>query len=65
MQNNFEGMTVNERLFTARLSNDFDLAVRKKDRNKLVDILKTVALSEKEANLTIDAIFSDPKKYGY
>lgn len=61
----FSGMTVNERLFEAKLLEAFDFAVNKRDKKKLVEILKKVALSEEQANSTIDAIFLNPKKYGY
>ena len=58
-------MTVNERLFAAKLSEVFDLAVNKRDKEQLLEILKKVELSDEQANSTIDAIFSNPKKYGY
>ena len=61
----FNGMTVNERLFEAKLLDAFDLAVIKRDRKKLIEILKTVELSDEQANSTIDTIFLNPKKYGY
>ena len=65
MDKNFEGMTVNERLFEAGLLDAFDLAVNKQDRKMLIEILKRVALSDEQANSTVDAIFLNPKKYGY
>ena len=65
MNSEYDGMTVNERLFEAKLLDEYDLAVRKRDRKALVKILEKVALSEKRANSTIDAIFLNPKKYGY
>lgn len=61
----FSAMTVNERLFAAKLSEVFDLAVNKRDKEQLLEILKKVELSDEQANSTIDAIFSNPKKYGY
>ena len=61
----FGGMTVNERLFESKLFDAFDLAVIKRDKKKLLEILKTVELSDEQANSTVDAIFLNPKKYGY
>ena len=65
MNSKYDGMTVNERLFEAKLLDEYDSAVKKRDKKTLVKILKQVALSEEQANATIDAIFSNPKKYGY
>lgn len=39
-------MTVNERLAVSGLFKEFDKAVRKKDKMKLVEILKEVSLSD-------------------
>ncbi|MBF0489641.1 MAG: hypothetical protein HQL15_03360 [Candidatus Omnitrophica bacterium] len=61
----FGCMTVNERLFEAKLLEVFDLAVNKKDRKQLLEILKKVELSDEQANSTINAIFLNPRKYGY
>ncbi|RCW38252.1 hypothetical protein [Marinilabilia salmonicolor] len=48
----YSGMTVNERLAVSGLFKEFDKAVRKKDKMKLVEILKEVSLS----NANIDDI---------
>ncbi|PRZ00186.1 hypothetical protein BY457_10610 [Marinilabilia salmonicolor] len=42
----YSGMTVNERLAVSGLFKEFDKAVRKKDKMKLVEILKEVSLSD-------------------
>ena len=65
MNSKYDGMTVNERLFEAKLLDEYDSAVKKRDKKALVKILKKVTLSEEQANAIIDAIFSNPKKYGY
>ena len=52
-------------LVNAKLLEAFDLAVNKRDKEQLLEILKKVELSDEQANSTIDAIFSNPKKYGY
>jgi hypothetical protein len=57
------GMTVNERLFAAGLLDAFDQAVLRRDREALVDILNRVDVPGPD--LTIDAIFADPARYGY
>jgi hypothetical protein len=42
----YSGMTVNERFAVSGLFKEFDKAVRKKDKMKLVEILKEVSLSD-------------------
>ena len=61
----FNGMTVNERLFKAKLLEGFELAVNKRDKEKVLEILKKVDLSDEQANATMNAIFLNSKKYGY
>ena len=48
MNSKYDGMTVNERLFEAKLLDEYDLAVKKRDKKTLVKILKQVALSEEQ-----------------
>jgi len=50
-------MTVNERLYLSGLIGDFDIAVEKKDINKVVSILKEVELTD----LSIDPILKQLK----
>ena len=47
MEEKYEGMTVNERLFVTGLMNEFDDAINKKDITKLTSILKLVDLDDK------------------
>ena len=61
----FSGMTVNERLFAAGLLDGFDAAARKRDRAKLVDLLKRVDLSQSDAEFSADTVLSNPSMYGY
>jgi hypothetical protein len=42
MENQYAGMTVNERLYVSGLIDDFDKAVSEKKRTKIILILKTV-----------------------
>ncbi len=42
----YEGMTVNERLYSSGLSNKFDKAVARKNIERVKEILKEVELAE-------------------
>lgn len=55
-KNDYSGMTVNERLFVSNLIHDFDVAIKKQDKNEIINILKMIDLSE----ASIEAIL---KKY--
>ena len=46
MDNQYKGMTVNERLYVSGLMEKFDRAVKKKDVNKVISILKKVEITE-------------------
>jgi hypothetical protein len=46
MEQNYRGMTVNERLYVAGLMDAFDRAVCEKDRVEVVRILQAVDLGE-------------------
>lgn len=59
------GMTVNERLAVAGLLKAFDKAVRMRDREGAIDILRRVELSAEQAGQTTDTIFASPARYGY
>ena len=60
----FGGMTVNERLYEASLMDNFDDAVRKGDRARMIDILESVEVTGVEAVRTADAILANPTRYG-
>jgi hypothetical protein len=59
------GMTLNERLYTLGLLSEFDAAARRRDRLAMVAMLRQVELSESDATSCVDAIFADPKRYGF
>jgi hypothetical protein len=61
----FGGMTVNERLVVAGLIEQFDAAINVGDRQRAIDTLGQVAMSEANAAGTVDAVLADPSKYGY
>lgn len=62
---NFGGMTVTERLVTAGLTGGFDDAIAVRDRQRAIELLEQVAMSEDSAAMTVDAVLADPAKYGY
>ena len=59
------GMTVNERLHALGLLSDFDAAARRRDRSAMLDMLRQAELSAPDAAGCVDAIFADPKRYGF
>jgi hypothetical protein len=58
-----KAMTVNERLFTLGLLDQFDDAVRAGDRSLMITILEKVELGE-PAEKIAEAILADPARYG-
>ena len=46
MESSYKGMTVNERLYVSGLLAEFDKAVKEKDVNRVISILKNVELTE-------------------
>ena len=63
MTGRFAGMTVNERLFEAKMLDQWDAAARRRDREMMISILTNVEVPEPE--LTVDAVLSNPKKFGF
>jgi hypothetical protein len=61
----YGGMTVNERLYEAGLTSEFDAAVHAKDRERIITVLMGVALSKDDAASTADTILANPKRYGF
>ena len=61
----YSGMTVNERLFTAGLIDEWDKAVLKRDRAGMIEVLMATELTSKQAAETADATLADPEKYGF
>ena len=62
---NLEGMTVNERLYTLDLMDDFDSSIRSRQREVAIQLLEMAQFSNCQAVETVDAIFIEPKKYGF
>jgi len=61
----YVGMTVNERLFEAKLLEQWDTAARRRDRESMIDILLRVDLSPTQAQATVTAVLSNPGMYGF
>jgi hypothetical protein len=61
----YSGMTVNERLFTSGRMQEFDETVRRRDSEGMVLILTQLDLTESDARWSAQTILSDPSFYGY
>jgi hypothetical protein len=61
----YSAMTVNERLVASGLMDEFDAALRARDRTRIMAVLERVALSKEDAAFTADTILGNPKRYGY
>jgi hypothetical protein len=61
----YDGMTTNERLFVAGLTDEFDSAIELNDRQSAIDILCRVNLDSVNAGSVVDTIYANPTKYGY
>jgi Superinfection immunity protein len=59
----FAGMTVNERLNAAGLTDPWGVAARTRNRDQMLDILKRVEIANPA--FTVDAVLADPQKYGF
>lgn len=57
------GMTVNERLAHVGIVDQWDEAVRRRDRRTMIELLERVEV--REPHVTADAVLADPKKYGF
>jgi len=59
----YQGMTVNERLFEAGLLEAFANAARARDRSEMIRILTEVEVDD--AAWSADTILETPQKYGF
>ena len=57
-ENEFLGMTVNERLWHAGLLNEFDEALAQKNKLKLKSILEKVHFSPKDIKFMLEELFN-------
>ena len=58
-------MTVNERLFVAGLLQQFDTAIDSGDRQRAIELLVRVEMSDASSTATVDVVLANPAKYGY
>jgi hypothetical protein len=61
--NEFDAMTVNERLFVAGLLDEFGAAARRRDRETMIELLTRVAVARPE--WSVDSILKAPERYGF
>jgi hypothetical protein len=56
-------MTVNERLSAAGLMDHWDIAVRARDRDAMLALMRRVRVDPPE--FTVDMVLADPTRYGF
>ena len=61
----YAGMTVNERLSVSGHVADWDEAVVRGDRARMIEILMATELTAEQAAYTADTTLGNPEKYGY
>ncbi|MCW3848545.1 hypothetical protein OF829_15020 [Sphingomonas sp. LB-2] len=57
------GMTVNERLSVTGLMDQWDVAVRARDRATMIDLMRKVEVEPPEP--TVDSFLANPAPYGF
>jgi hypothetical protein len=57
------GMTVNERLFHVGILDQWDAAVRRRNRDEMIALLEQVEVVK--PHLTVDAVLANPHVYGF
>jgi|AGTN01.1.fsa_nt_gi hypothetical protein len=60
---NLAGMTVNERLFHVGILDQWDAAVRRRDRNEMIALLEQVEVTD--PHVTADTVLANPRAYGF
>jgi hypothetical protein len=63
-KSNYQGMTVNERLVVAGLIEQWDAAVKRRDRDRMIETLKQVDIGS-DAEKIVDAVLKNPALYGF
>ncbi len=58
-------MSVNERLAAAGLLREFDTAITEGVRQRAIDLLQQVEMTDDAAAMTVDTILRNPTTYGY
>ena len=60
-----KGMTVNERLFVLGSMENFDSAVKSRNKEASISVLLEAKITPEQAEQTVSVILKNPKKYGY
>ena len=60
----YSKMTLNNRLYTAQLLDDFDDATQERDQHRMMEILKSVEFSKEKAKQTTESILKKLIIYG-
>lgn len=56
-------MTLNERLFHVGILDQWDAAVRRRDRQEMIALLEQVEVTDPP--FTVDTVLANPKAYGF
>ena len=59
----FAGMSGNERLYEAGVMEAWDIALRARDRDKMIELLRIAEWGDAEAVETVDFILTNPTRY--
>jgi hypothetical protein len=62
---NYEGMTIEERLKVAQLSDQFAAALGRGDRDAMLELLERVQLPSTGAAAFADAVLANPRQHGF
>lgn len=60
----YAGMTVNERLVVSGQMAAWEAAAARRDRARMIEILRSTGLTAEQAAQTTDTMLADPGKYG-
>ena len=60
----YSGMTVNERLYEAGITDAWDTAANSRNRDRMIELLGQVELSD-QAERIVDTILANPGRYGF
>jgi hypothetical protein len=63
-ESKYGGMTVNERLSVAGLIDEWDVAAKSRNRDRMIEVLSKVELSQQAAEIT-DTVLANPRRYGF
>lgn len=64
-EEDLKGMTVNERLFSLGLTDQWDKSAKSRNRQRMIEVLLQCAFSQEQSEQTTDAVLENPAKYGF